>query len=344
MAYARSTCHPQIGSIDENKLVELYQELRRDSITAGGVPVAVRHIESIVRISEANAKMHLRDHVRNEDVDMAIRVMVESFIAAQKYSVQTTLRRKFRKYIVYKKHNNSLIMHILQQMVRDQMTFEQMRSGARGNIGNGGIDHDIERIEITKGSGSVIYGDSAMAGAIHFYTKKNLETKIATTMGNYGLAQTSASVGINGEKIDLNISIDNLKHDGYHKAATSGSTLLEAGVKDKGKLTKSTIGGIYTTDNGMEISLDISKNVSDTRYPNNFTDAQFDADPTGNASGNAYTFREAESNTTNFKVKRMLGENFELTTSRSNIDKETQFTQWYSSGTVDKNKYDYKWK
>jgi len=148
LAYARSTCHPQIGSIDENKLVELYQELRRDSITAGGVPVAVRHIESIVRISEANAKMHLRDHVRNEDVDMAIRVMVESFIAAQKYSVQTTLRRKFRKYIVYKKHNNSLIMHILQQMVRDQMTFEQMRSGARGNIGNGGIDHDIERIEI----------------------------------------------------------------------------------------------------------------------------------------------------------------------------------------------------
>ena len=75
--------------------------------------------------------------------------------------------------------------------------------------------NDIERIEITKGSGSVIYGDSAMAGAIHFYTKKNLETKISHSMGNYGLAQTSASVGINEEKIDLNISMDNLKHGGY---------------------------------------------------------------------------------------------------------------------------------
>jgi iron complex outermembrane receptor protein len=207
----------------------------------------------------------------------------------------------------------------------------------------GGVNiNDIERIEITKGSGSVIYGDSATAGAIHFYTKKNFENKISTTVGNYGLVQSSASVGVNGEKIDLNISIDNLKHDGYHKPATDGSTLLEAGVKDKGKITKSTIGGIYTTDNGMEISLDISKNVSDTRYPNSFTDAQFDADPTGNASGSAYTFREAESNTINFKVKRMLSENFELTTSRSNIDKETQFTQSYDSGTVDKNKYDYK--
>jgi iron complex outermembrane receptor protein len=207
----------------------------------------------------------------------------------------------------------------------------------------GGVNiNDIERIEITKGSGSVIYGDSATAGAIHFYTKKNFENKISTTVGNYGLVQSSASVGVNGEKIDLNISIDNFKHDGYHKPATDGSTLLEAGVKDKGKLTKSTIGGIYTTDNGMVISLDISKNVSDTRYPNSFTDAQFDADPTGNASGSAYTFREAESNTINFKVKRMLSENFELTTSRSNIDKETQFTQSYDSGTVDKNKYDYK--
>ena len=74
--------------------------------------------------------------------------------------------------------------------------------------------NDIERIEITKGTGSVIYGDSAMAGAIHFYTKKNLETKISTSMGNYGLAQNSASVGINDEKIELNISMNSLKHSG----------------------------------------------------------------------------------------------------------------------------------
>ena len=57
LSYARSNVRPQLGQIDENKLVTLYQELRRDSITAGGVPIAVRHIESIVRISEANARM-----------------------------------------------------------------------------------------------------------------------------------------------------------------------------------------------------------------------------------------------------------------------------------------------
>ena len=195
--------------------------------------------------------------------------------------------------------------------------------------------NDIEKIEITKGSGSVIYGDSAMAGAIHFYTKKNLDTKISTTMGNYGLVQTSASVGINEDKIDLNLSVDNLKHGGYHVAGPDGN-------KDKGKQTKTNIGATYTTDNGMEISLDISKNSSDTRYPSYLTDTQFLADPTQNGTGYNYTFREAESSTTNLKIKRKWGDNFEFTTNRSAIDRESQNTYWYSTGTVDKYKYDYK--
>ena len=195
--------------------------------------------------------------------------------------------------------------------------------------------NDIERVEITKGSGSVIYGDSAMAGAIHFYTKKNIQTKISTTSGNYGVSQTSASVGINDEKIDLNISLDNSKHGGFHKAATGG-------VKDKGKQTKSSIGGTYTTDGGTEISLDLYRTNSDIRYPNYLSDAQFEADPTGSGSGSRYTYRDAESSTTNFEVKRNWGENFEFTTNRSAIDKESR-NFWSSSGAiVDKYNYDYK--
>ena len=195
--------------------------------------------------------------------------------------------------------------------------------------------NDIERVEITKGSGSVIYGDSAMAGAIHFYTKKNIQTKISTTSGNYGVSQTSASVGINDEKIDLNISLDNSKHDGFHKAATGG-------LKDKGKQTKSSIGGTYTTDGGTEISLDLYRTNSDIRYPNYLSDAQFEADPTGSGSGSRYTYRDAESSTTNFKVKRNWGENFEFTTNRSAIDKESRNFYSYSGATVDNYKYDYK--
>jgi len=208
------------------------------------------------------------------------------------------------------------------------------------NIDTSGLEiaginiNDIERIEITKGSGSVIYGDSAMAGAIHFYTKKNIQTKISTTSGNYGTTQTSASVGINDEKIDLNISIDNSKHDGFHKAATDG-------IKDKGEETKSSIGGTYTTEGGTEISLDIYRTNSDIRYPNYLTDDQFDADPAGNGSGSRYTYRDAESNTTNFKVKRIWGENFKFTTNRSSVNKESKNLYSWSTPPLDNYVYDY---
>jgi len=46
----------------------------------GGIPIAVRHIESVLRMAESHAKMHLRDHVRSDDIDMAISMLLESFL------------------------------------------------------------------------------------------------------------------------------------------------------------------------------------------------------------------------------------------------------------------------
>src|SRR5690348_16753338 len=43
------------------------------SVIAGGIPIAVRHIESMIRMSEASAKMHLREFVSDEDVNMGQR-------------------------------------------------------------------------------------------------------------------------------------------------------------------------------------------------------------------------------------------------------------------------------
>ena len=48
----------------------------------GGIPIAVRHIESVLRMSEAYAKIHLRDYVRSEDIDFAINMMLESFLSS----------------------------------------------------------------------------------------------------------------------------------------------------------------------------------------------------------------------------------------------------------------------
>ena len=59
----------------------------------GSIPITVRHIESMIRMAEAHARMHLRDYVLEDDVNMAIRVMLESFIDTQKFSIMRGMRK-----------------------------------------------------------------------------------------------------------------------------------------------------------------------------------------------------------------------------------------------------------
>ena len=69
----------------------------------GSIPITVRHIESMIRMAEAHAKMHLREYVTEDDVNMAIRVMLESFIDTQKFSVMRNMRKvRTRKTLRYK--------------------------------------------------------------------------------------------------------------------------------------------------------------------------------------------------------------------------------------------------
>ena len=59
----------------------------------GSIPITVRHIESMIRMAEAHARLHLREYVHEDDVNMAIRVMLESFIDTQKYSVMRNMKK-----------------------------------------------------------------------------------------------------------------------------------------------------------------------------------------------------------------------------------------------------------
>ena len=68
---------------DSEKLVAMYTELRREAAVTHAMPVAVRHLESMIRMSEAHASMHLRDHVTSTDIDVAIRLMLESFLSVR---------------------------------------------------------------------------------------------------------------------------------------------------------------------------------------------------------------------------------------------------------------------
>lgn len=127
--YARTNVKPILrgNTFDQEKVASLYVALRRESAASGGVPIAVRHVESIMRMSEAHAKMHLREYVRDDDVDASIRTMLESFICAQKYSVRRTLRRSFAKFITSGEDRAYLLLHILQDMFRKEQMYQVIR-------------------------------------------------------------------------------------------------------------------------------------------------------------------------------------------------------------------------
>ena len=127
ITYAKENCKPKLQHADYEKIARVYAELRRESEYSQGMPIAVRHLESIIRMSEAHARMHLREYVIDDDIDTAIRCMLESFISTQKISVQKAMRRRFRKYITYKQDFNTLALHTLRQMVRDALQMERLQ-------------------------------------------------------------------------------------------------------------------------------------------------------------------------------------------------------------------------
>ena len=126
--YARMYVKPTVGSIDSGKIQTFYAQLRRASQHTGAVPIAVRHIESLFRMAEAYARMHLRDTVRDDDIDMAIRVMTESLCTAQKFTYQKQWKKQFRHYLEYGKDNNSVLMFLLQEMFKTVHRYETLRT------------------------------------------------------------------------------------------------------------------------------------------------------------------------------------------------------------------------
>ncbi|XP_068206069.1 DNA replication licensing factor mcm2 [Palaemon carinicauda] len=135
--YGREKVRPKLHQMDQDKVAKMYSELRRESMATGSIPITVRHIESMIRMAEAHARMHLREYVHEDDVNMAIRVMLESFIDTQKFSVMRAMKKNFARYLSFKRDNNELLFFLLRQLVHEQTTYMRSRYGP---------DHDVVQV------------------------------------------------------------------------------------------------------------------------------------------------------------------------------------------------------
>lgn len=135
VVFARERVTPVVEDFDIEKISSLYVSLRKESASVGGIPITVRHVESIVRISEATARLHLRGRVQRSDIDTAISVVLDSFCGTQKASVKRALRKSFDRFVPRTGEKNDLRMQILREMVaRTERHLRQTRSGEGARV------------------------------------------------------------------------------------------------------------------------------------------------------------------------------------------------------------------
>ena len=131
---------------------------------------------------------------------------------------------------------------------------------------------NIERIEISKGSGSVIYGDGATAGAIQIYTKKKTGVTVSSSLGNYGQKNSFINAGISEQYIDLSASLAHDSFDGFSKKDVNG-------YRDESTSNTQNVKLAIKPIDGLRIFAEGTTSRNDIRFVNPLTRAQFRAEP-----------------------------------------------------------------
>ncbi len=127
---------------------------------------------------------------------------------------------------------------------------------------------NIEKVEVIRGAGSVLYGDSAIAGVINIITKKGEgkpEASASVIAGSYGLHDEQ--VGIRGS-------------EGKVSYALNGENSGMQGYRDRSKYT-SRGAGLNLGYSGSEFwnaSFALSYNRTDFELPGSLTKAQYKQD------------------------------------------------------------------
>merc|ERR1719487_2914967 len=147
--YARQRVFPKTADIDKDKLANFYKDIRAEAFRSGGAPMTARHIDSIIRIAEANARLELRQHVEAKDLDNAIAIMLESFIQSQKHQVAEELRKKFRKYVGKAVPSNQQFYELLDKLFKQRAEQLRLTRGVVPELSDVSVDMDevVKQIE-----------------------------------------------------------------------------------------------------------------------------------------------------------------------------------------------------
>jgi DNA helicase MCM8 len=83
IAYARLHCHPTLSIPAAKVLQRHYLRMRAEAHVSGdGLPVTTRHLESLIRLAQARARLELREVVREQDASDVVDLFNECMLDA----------------------------------------------------------------------------------------------------------------------------------------------------------------------------------------------------------------------------------------------------------------------
>ncbi|MFN3751214.1 MAG: TonB-dependent receptor [Thiobacillus sp.] len=188
---------------------------------------------------------------------------------------------------------------------------------------------DIERIEITKGSGSVLFGDGATAGTIQIVTRQHDGASVRVSAGNFGARNATLAAGLKKERFSASASAEYAGFDGASERDITGHRAASRNGTQQGKLEISPL-------DGLTLNLDASHSRIDTRYVGALTLAEYEANPAQN-SGNTYTHQKFETDVWGVGLAYALAPGWKLTARQRREDKLSDYITY-----AFKSDYDYR--
>ncbi len=138
--------------------------------------------------------------------------------------------------------------------------------------------NNIDRIEITKGSGSVMFGDGAQSGTIQLYTLDTIETSLEGSAGNYGQQAQGFTTGYSRENYIISAS-------GLHNGNTGFSDNDPTGDSTNSDVRSIQTKLRYFPTESSELFFEKDLSTIMTRYPNGLSRENWDQNP-----GSSYKF------------------------------------------------------